>query len=305
MRRLATVAFVLVTLCPCRPANALDFLVLHEDAAGEGYFDPVFGAARRAAFEYAAGVWGGLLDGPVPVVVRTRMDPLGGSATAAVLGYAGPTVVWRDSPNVPREDMWYVSALANQFAGVDLDPASPDILVVLNSDLDGDVLGVRDWYYGTDRLPGVHVDFVAVALHELGHGLGFTSLINKSTGLFLWDSPDIYSFFLELGGGGPLVSLPVEERLAAMTSDNVWWWGGMVQAAHGGPARIFAPDPVQGGSSISHWDVSHSPHELMEPYYGGAFHDPGLALDAFHDMGWGGLTDWPLLPPQDLEVSFE
>ena len=39
------------------------------------------------------------------------------------------------------------------------------------------------------------MSFVNVALHELGHGLGFVSFVNESTGANPFGMPDIFSVF--------------------------------------------------------------------------------------------------------------
>ncbi len=51
-----------------------------------------------------------------------------------------------------------------------------------------------------------------------------------------------------------------------------------------GRALVFTPDPVAGGSSVSHWDTSESPNQLMEP---------NISNDLTHSV----------TPPQDLTQS--
>ncbi|MFM2415571.1 MAG: hypothetical protein RL385_294 [Pseudomonadota bacterium] len=56
--------------------------------------------------------------------------------------------------------------------------------------------------------------------------------------------------------------------------------------AHGHPL-LFAPNPLQRGSSVSHFDSSARPHLLMEPIaVAGAHHDLDLTLPLLHDLGW-------------------
>ena len=51
--------------------------------------------------------------------------------------------------------------------------------------------------------------------------------------------------------------------------------------------KMFAPNPFQGGSSVSHWDVSMTPNTLMEPSINSDLHDGvDLSLDLFEDIGW-------------------
>ena len=44
------------------------------------------------------------------------MNPLGGSASSATLGYAGAALVARDFAGAPLSGTWYPIGLANQLA---------------------------------------------------------------------------------------------------------------------------------------------------------------------------------------------
>jgi len=63
-----------------------------------------------------------------------------------------------------------------------------------------------------------------------------------------------------------------------------------------GRPRMYAPNPVEQGSSVSHWDTSAEPSLLMEPFI---THDLSDEVDltrfAFEDIGWFNprLTDAP------------
>jgi hypothetical protein len=50
---------------------------------------------------------------------------------------------------------------------------------------------------------------------------------------------------------------------------------------------MFAPNPIQVGSSISHWDVTATPNLLMEPALNASLsQDPDLTVQLFKDIGW-------------------
>jgi hypothetical protein len=54
-----------------------------------------------------------------------------------------------------------------------------------------------------------------------------------------------------------------------------------------GQARMFDPNPDQPGSSVSHFDVTAYPNELMEPSINADLTDDiKLTYDLFHDIGW-------------------
>ena len=164
-------------------ARAVPIQVDYLDSDGTGFFDPDLGGARRAALEAAVNQWADTLAGNVPIVVAARMVPLGGSGGGALLASSGATTVHRNfESGIP--DTWYVAALANELTGSDLNgPGTPEIVTTFNSDVDGpSVLGSLHWYYGLDAAPGADFDFVTIALHELGHGLGFSGGIDPTSG---------------------------------------------------------------------------------------------------------------------------
>jgi hypothetical protein len=170
------------------------------------------------------------------------------------------------------------------------------------------------WYYGLDRNPpGAKIDFVTVVLHELGHGFGFLPLVDLATGQKFLGFDDAYMVFLEDHGTGELYpNMSNAKRLAASTATgDLHWVGQHVVAVSNqrltagvdpnGHVEMFAPNPQQPGSSVSHFSTSLSPNELMEPSYTTPLHDVGLTKELFADLGWlispGGtnLTDLAVL----------
>ena len=60
-----------------------------------------------------------------------------------------------------------------------------------------------------------------------------------------------------------------------------------------GRALLFAPNPFQGGSSVSHWDTTAYPNQLMEPSINGDLTHSvvpvwDLTWSLFQDIGWRG-----------------
>ena len=60
-----------------------------------------------------------------------------------------------------------------------------------------------------------------------------------------------------------------------------------------GRALLFAPTPLEPGSSVSHWDTSLYPNQLMEPFIGDDLTHSvvpvwDLTLSLFQDIGWHG-----------------
>ncbi|HEX7829067.1 MAG TPA: PA domain-containing protein [Thermoanaerobaculia bacterium] len=183
-------ALLLIVMCCSLQAFAGTgrIIIVNTDKAGQGFNDttpatPVggnpgttLGAQRLAVFEAAAARWQNLIDTNVDVIVNATFAPIAGcTETEGVLGQASP-VVWKHSfVNAPKENVWYPIALANKFAGVDLEPQRADIFTQFNASVDdATCLGASNWYYGLDGNHGDHSDLYVVVLHELAHGLGIS-----------------------------------------------------------------------------------------------------------------------------------
>lgn len=303
----AFVTFLFPIVCPL-PVAAVAIEIDYTDRPGTGFDDPVYGAARRTAFEAAVDIWATALAGNFPVVVDASMPEMGGSGDSALLASSGPTTLQRNFPRAPQLDTFYPAALANQLSGADLNGIDlSEITIVFNAAVDNSsVLGSLGWYYGLDAQPGSDIDFLSIALHELGHGLGFAQFVNSANGTFLQGTPAVFDLQIIRPGVGSFASMRNAERLAAITSGQLFWAGPHVVAAFGAPPPLYAPNPFRSGSSISHWDTSLD--ELMAPFFVGAVHDPGLLLPALVDMGWRlgvDATPLPSAPPTPTPTATE
>lgn len=287
--------------------------VVNQDGPGEGFNDttpvsPVggnsgttLGAQRLIAFEFAAQAWEDFLDSNVEVLIGANFDPLSCSPSSGVVGAAGTTTVHRDFANAPAGNTWYPQALANSLAGADLDGSNPDVGATFNSDIDDDdpnCLTGLTWYLGLDGNNGNDIDLVDVVMHEIGHGIGFASFVDETNGQRFLNRNDIFSTFLEDHSTGRQWNQMNnnQRKQSAKDSGDLHWTGSNVVGASGsltagvhpsGHVQMYAPDPVEPGSSVSHWDTALAPDELMEPF----ITDPpiqmiGLAEEAMLDIGW-------------------
>lgn len=262
-------------------------------------------ANAQPAIERAAEIWGSILVSDVPIKVSVSWFPLGASA----LGVTFPNGR-RDFPGAPVASTWYASCLANSIAGNELNPGEDDINVYLNAS--------TNWYLGLDgNTPAGQYDLVTIALHELGHGLGFVGLAKKSGSegsfgqvlmsdfaplitTFPWPEqeglPGIFDRYLTSTANGTLIDLtnPSNALGTAFTSNQVFFNGSFAMAANGGQqARIYAPSTFAIGSSCVHLNESTfpmgNPNELMTPFGspGHANHWPGpIAIGVMRDIGW-------------------
>jgi hypothetical protein len=237
-----------LALVPSAAFAAADIFIVNDDGPNEGFNDPTpvapvggnpgttLGQQRLNAFQFAADIWGSLLDSDAPIYILSSFDPLPCSATGATLGAAGALEVWANTPGVEVEDVWYHVALANKLAGEDLspDPFGEDIIAFFNTDLDNPVcLGATGWYYGLDNNHGTNIDLVTVLLHEFGHGLGFANFANETTGTLLAGRADIYTVYTRDNTTGKHWSemTDAERQASAVNTNKVVWNGVHTTAA--------------------------------------------------------------------------
>jgi YVTN family beta-propeller protein len=295
-RAAVSIGALLAVTISAASSPALQIDIVYDDAPGEGFLDADRGAERRAAFAAAVEQWSLTLGGSMPILIAANMRRLGGSGADALLASGGAVTVHRNFDRAGRLDTWYAVALANQFAGVDLNGSSlAEVGVTFNADVDqSDVLGSISWYYGLDARPGADIDFVTIALHEIGHGLGFLDTVNAANGAWGLGDPSILEHMLARPEISRLADMLPAERLAAIVAPaDLLWSGPAVVAFNGSPLAVYSPEPFRQGSSIAHWHTDLPSPELMQPFYSGANHDLGALLPALIDMGWPVAVDTP------------
>jgi hypothetical protein len=305
-------ALVAAWLLPAAPARAAATVVIdNADMPGQGLNDATpftpaggnaattLGAARLAVFQKAGALWGATLTSSVTIRVSASFAALSCNATSGVIASTGASTIHRDFPNAPLVSTWYPQALANSIAGADLDPTSDDIETTFNSAIgNAGCMTGTSFYLGFDGHPGSgQIDMLTVSLHEFAHGLGFQTFEDISTGAKVLGLDDVYLRSIrELNSTPPALSdMSDAQRLAANVSDpNLYWSGSHVQGDASllsaglisGHVRLFAPSPIQPGSSVSHYSTAVAPNQLMEPVYTGPNHDLGLTVDLLRDIGW-------------------
>ena len=86
---------------------------------------------------------------------------------------------------------------------MDLIPGEADIEATFNGDLFAVQRRAQDWYYGFDgKPPRNDIDLIYVVLHELGHGLGFSSDVDESRGALPGGLIDAFSAHIFDNGTG-------------------------------------------------------------------------------------------------------
>ena len=294
------------------PAQAATLLIHVDDAAGEGFNDPTpftpiggnpattLGAARLNVFDEAARIWGRLLAENVTITVKSTFDPLTCSSNSGTLGQAGPESVYL------RNGYWYPGPLYAVLT-------SKNSLATIGATFSSTVgqsgcLGGRPFYYGFDHSysrSSYAADLLEVVLHELGHGLGFISVVNQDgTGITAntdhADHVGIFDTFVfdETQGRFWSAMSATERATSALNNGNLVWNGthvnnqlGILTAGRsgGGHVRLYAPATWDDGSSVSHWDDTAAPNLLMEPFATGSTKGyTDLTTCVLYDIGWSG-----------------
>lgn len=303
-------AAIALLLLAAAGAGAATITVVNNDGIGEGFNDltpvlPVAGNAgttigqqRLNAFQAAAAYWANRLGSSVQILVEAEMSPLACNASSAVLAQAGPKGVARDFPGAPLSATWYPYALASSLAAFDVDPTAADLGTGFNSSIG--LAGCLDgivWSYAVGApAPLGSVSFFETVRHELAHGLGFITAVQHSTGARLLGFDDVYMTFLEdhsTGKTWPQMSNG-ERFSSARDPGDLHWTGAQVLAASTALAagrhpsahvQMYAPNPLQSGSSVSHWDTVLVPNEMMEPV---ATANPAdvVSTALMRDLGW-------------------
>ncbi|WP_375579441.1 choice-of-anchor D domain-containing protein [Marivirga tractuosa] len=292
-------------ICPAKDQDMFTRINIPEVSSGDyqrtaqnaatAEFEITFGPGAQAnpeamaAFEYALDIWATQIVSPVPIKIYAEFANLG----AGVLASAGPAYNVLNFPGAPEENTLYPAALANALAGEALFPDEDfDLIVNLGTGI--------PWYFGLDgNTPAGQYDFVTVALHEAGHGLGFTTVRSFSGGVGSLRSngnPAVYGLFIEDGDGNLLLDFPdpSTELGDAFTGGDIFMGGTFaVSALNGQRPELYAPSNFQGGSSIAHWDEAAfpagDPNSLMTPQVGSAesnFDIGDITRGLFRDMGW-------------------
>ncbi|HEX6095714.1 MAG TPA: PA domain-containing protein [Thermoanaerobaculia bacterium] len=210
-------------------------LIINADAPGIGFNDPTpaepvggnpgttRGAQRYNVYLKAAEKWTTYLDMSVDVRVRGSFAPLDCSGNSAVLGQTFINSWISNFANAPRPDVYYPSALANQFAATDLG-SGDDMFIQFNSSIDEPgCLGDRSWYYGYDGNEGDNDSLYHVVLHEIAHGLGMAS--RSSTDFGILNQPSVYDLYtLDLVAGLTYDQMTKAQRDVSIknTSSVVW-----------------------------------------------------------------------------------
>lgn len=231
-------------------ALAATIIPVNADPVGQGLNDPTplkpaggnpgtsIGEQRRIAYQFAAELWGAVLQSDAEIRVQASFQPLRCDASGTVLGSAGAGAIYvLTEPGQP--DTLYHGALADSLVGFDIqNGAGVDVVSRFNASFgltnpDGSPCSPGSgWYYGLDgNTPSGQTNFLNVVMHEIAHGLGFSGFGNVSTGAPLAGFQDIYSRFVyDNNSQSPWYQLTNAGRVAATIGGNLAFRGPQVTA---------------------------------------------------------------------------
>ncbi len=250
-----------------------------------------FPEEAKTAFEAALDLWENLIISRVPIRIKATWTSL----SSTTLASSGATRVFKNFNGAVYKEVWYPVALAEAMTGAELNNKDFDINITLNQNI--------PWSYNTSgtRVAGRY-DLVSIVLHEIAHGLGFTSSfkVTESGLQGQWGqsgTPYIFDMFVQQSDGVKLVNTgvygnPSTSLKSAITGNNLFFE--LTQKKYiGNLPRLYSPATYREGGSVSHLDENAypagSPHSLMSPNIaaGEIIHDPGnFTLAMLNLMGW-------------------
>ena len=272
------------------------------------------GAQRKLSFIKAAEIIADQVSSAVTIVVDASFAALSCTTSSATLGSAGASgnLGYPSSPPAGIDvNTFYPIGLMNAITGSDADGGTNDVAAQFNANIgtSGCLQASNGWYYGFATPAANYIGFTTVLLHEITHGLGFASLTNPSSGAKASGYDDIFSNNLYDAANSRNWNHGSESdahrAASAISSTGLLWSGtnvntqaiGLLTAGFqdndssssftsGDRTQMYAPNPVEGGSSVSHFNTAASPNELMEPQYTEGQYTLGLALYLLKDIGW-------------------
>lgn len=244
-------------------ADAANVILVNMNAPGVGLNDPTpaspvggnpgttIGEQRQIAYQFAADLWGAVLESDEDIRVRAQFTALNCTATSGVLGSAGARFIQRDFEGA-LAGHWYGEALANSITGTDLSPGEDEINSNFNANLGTPgCMETSGWYYGLDgNTPAGMINFLDVVMHEIGHGLNFQGFYNLATGAPQSGYPDIYSSFVfDNVSGLAWTSMSNAQRVAAATAGGLAWTGANVNNQV--PVALAPKITLNGGGTVA------------------------------------------------------
>ena len=229
---------------------------------GVGFNDPTNGPTRQATMTAAANAIASQLD--ARGTINIRFDPSNTQTGVGFLGQMGTLFIQQNG---------FSNGLVYQRATTNSTPFGPP-------DGTGQFNFASDIQWNNTTFPPTQnqFDLFSVAFHEFTHALGFSSRI-EATGqgaqgntLGSQDNYSDYDRFIKRGSSNQflITSSAAFNTAGASPSDlisnDLFFDGPITKAANNGnPVKVFAPNPFNPASSVSHVDPSVANNAVMLP----------------------------------------
>jgi len=260
----------------------------------------------QVAFQRAVNAWQNTISSPYPIRVEAFFAPNGTNQALAVTS----TSFGRFSSAIPNNpplytaDTHYPVALLEKVANNTYTTANLPFhfTIRMNSSF--------NWHFGPTiaNTSARQYDFTTTSLHEIGHGLAFTSTASQVAftpptpappATYNNVNPLIYDRFVYRNVGGVyLTSLggSSAQTNSYLISEQLFWDGVKARTENNSSRpRIYAPNPWEQGSSIAHWNQGQfnfiDNDAVMHPQLGftnqNLYRDIGNVTEGMLcDIGW-------------------
>jgi uncharacterized protein (TIGR03382 family) len=242
-------------------------------------------------FQTAAAMWGATVRSTVPILIDSQFDSattnneFACTSQGTVLAFTQPSGYFTSS-SYPNPTAGYPVPLANALSEAENTNAqTPQFQVNINADLGTTKCDFpAAWYFGLDtQIPEGGISLLTTLLHEFGHGLGYSSLVDPSTGegsgplsifdFHIWDVPDNASWTTR--------SIADRKQLAH-TPNSLAFKGPAVQADI--PTYLSAPPTLFSVFNSVTTDINFAQGEFSGPLSGTGELVAAVPLDGCSDL---------------------
>jgi hypothetical protein len=235
---LACLAAFVVCFLSSSTFGAATIVIQNSDSPNVGFNDPTpatpvggnsgttLGQQRLNAIQFAANLWGATLNSSTTITISAHWESL----ECGVLAGAGSANIFSGFSGAPFANTWYGGALANALHGSDL-AANPEINATFNSSVGTSTCSTfPPFYLGLDNNHGSGNDLITVVLHEFGHGLGFQSFTDETSGAQPSNRTSIFDRFLFDNQTSKTWNqmTDLERRASAINTGHLTWNGANV-----------------------------------------------------------------------------
>ncbi len=276
----------------------------------------------KNSLQAALDIWKSLIQTPVTVNILVRWRSITSNTPGlTTLAFATWGSVHANFDGAPKLNVYYPAALADKIAGRNLNNVPLNITTGSGFDIIATFNSQIAWNFTATTPQANKTHLTTVALHEFGHGLGFTdsfdvdNLSIGSFGIGPIRAPIIFDVSVENETARAFNQPNNSSNLAsALTSQNVTYNSPQAMVANGGTKpQLYAPDPYVPGSSIAHLDqtrYSGTINSLLKPIIDRqeVTLDPGpIVKSIFSDMGWQApsITHIPLTDTETVSEPFD